>query len=120
MATVDELKKLIHENLERKGVLQEMKAKIRAEVFNSLNDKSVEKPELSNENLIVNELIREYFEYNNYKYSTAVLVAESGQPNIPLDREFLSQELDVRDDKETVKLPLLYSLVHHFSQRKMN
>nr|XP_039250259.1 centrosomal protein 20-like [Styela clava] len=118
MATVDELKKLIQDTLEHRGVLNDLKAKIRSEVFNSLEDKTMKKPELSNENLIINELIREYFRFNKYNYAESVLVAESGHPSVPLDREFLSQELNV--SAEAKQLPLLYSLVNYFSQRHMH
>lgn len=118
MATIDELKKLIQDTLEQRGVINDLKAKIRSEVFNSLEDKTIKKPELSNENLIINELIREYFRFNKYKYAESVLVAESGHPTVPLDREFLSQELNAR--AESKELPLIYSLVNYFSQRHMH
>lgn len=32
------------------------------------------KPKLSNENLIINELIREYFEYNGYRHALSVFL----------------------------------------------
>ncbi len=38
---------------------------------------SVSKPELCEENLLINELIREYLQFNQYKYTDSVLVAES-------------------------------------------
>ena len=60
MSTINELKDVLKETLENKGVLQEIKAKIRAEIFNTLSENSTSKPALSNENLIINELIREY------------------------------------------------------------
>ena len=34
-----------------------------------------QKPQLSRENLLLNELIREYLEYNNYLYTRSVLTA---------------------------------------------
>ena len=55
-----------------------MKARIRAEIFNTLNERPTKKPELSNENLILNELIREYLVFNNYTHTLAVLLPESG------------------------------------------
>ena len=66
---------MIKETLENRGVLGQIKARIRAEVFNSLDDHADSKPPLSNENMIINELIREYLEFNKYKYSASVLVA---------------------------------------------
>lgn len=38
----------------------------------------VPKPKLSNENLIINELIREYFEYNGYRHALSVFLPGTG------------------------------------------
>lgn len=111
MSSTNELKEVIKDTLENKGTLGQIKARIRAEVFNALNDDSESKPQLSNENLIINELIREYLDFNKYKYTSSVLVAESGQPNVPLDRGFLSRELNIREDRNSTSVPLLYGLV---------
>ena len=56
-------------------MLGQIKARIRAEVFNSLDDKTDSKPPLSNENMVINELIREYLEFNKYKYTSSVMSA---------------------------------------------
>ena len=61
------------ESLENRGVLGQIKAQIRAEVFNSLADHQERPPPLSNENMLINELIREYLEFNQYKYTSSVL-----------------------------------------------
>ena len=61
-ATVEELKDVLRETLENRGVLGSVRAQLRAEVSNALEDRSgaTKRPELSDENLIINELIREY------------------------------------------------------------
>lgn len=69
MAFLEDLKNVLRETLEQKGVLNEVKAKIRAEIFTALDGDNAGKPPLSNENLIINEMIREYLEYNKY-YNT--------------------------------------------------
>ncbi|XP_078095982.1 centrosomal protein 20 isoform X3 [Mustelus asterias] len=101
MATVSELKSVLKETLEKRGVLGQLKARIRAEVFSALDDQSEPRPPLSHENLLINELIREYLEFNKYKYTASVLSAEAGQPEIPLDRQFLVNELNVIEDSST-------------------
>ena len=78
MATVNELKDVLKETLEERGVLSKIRAKIRAEIFSTLNDQPSEKPQLSNENIIINELIREYLEFNNCQHSLSVFVPETG------------------------------------------
>lgn len=63
------------ETLEARGVLQQLKARIRAEVFSALDDQSAPRPPLSHENLLINELIREYLHFNKYRYTASVLTA---------------------------------------------
>ncbi|XP_076793590.1 centrosomal protein 20 isoform X3 [Arvicanthis niloticus] len=75
MATVTELKAVLKDTLEKRGVLGHLKARIRAEVFNALDDEREPRPSLSHENLLINELIREYLEFNKYKYTASVLIA---------------------------------------------
>ncbi|KAK2166851.1 hypothetical protein LSH36_34g01078 [Paralvinella palmiformis] len=111
---------LVKETLEHRGVLNQLKARIRAEVFSALDDQAEEKPSLSNENLLINELIREYLEYNKYKYTASVLQAESGQPVQHLDREFLAKELNIIDDKSTEGVPLLYGILAYFVEHSKN
>jgi lisH domain-containing protein FOPNL len=90
MASLEDLKAVLRETLEQKGVLGEVKAKIRAEIFTALDSESAGKPALSNENMIINEMIREYLEYNRYYNTSSVLVTETGQPHEPpFDRQFL-------------------------------
>lgn len=119
MATVSSLKRELTNTLENKGILGDLKARLRTEIFLAIEDPSVAKQKLSNENLLINELIREYLIFNDYKYSDSVLVAESGQPENQLDREFLCDELNVvENDGTTKQVPLLYSLLDSFiSQR---
>nr|XP_044986391.1 centrosomal protein 20 isoform X3 [Jaculus jaculus] len=100
MAAVAELKAVLKDTLEKKGVLGHLKARIRAEVFNALDDDCEPRPSLSHENLLINELIREYLEFNKYKYTASVLTAESGQPVVPLDRQFLIRELHAFEESK--------------------
>lgn len=65
----------VRETLESRGVLGQLKARIRAEVFSALDDQREPRPPLSHENLLVNELIREYLEFNKYRYTASVLTA---------------------------------------------
>ncbi|XP_062392269.1 lisH domain-containing protein FOPNL [Sardina pilchardus] len=116
MASITELKCALRETLEARGVLGQLKARIRAEVFSALDDQSEPRPPLSHENLLINELIREYLEFNKYHYTASVLTAESGQPEVPLDRQFVANELNVVEDPSARTLPLLYGLLSHFLQ----
>ena len=61
------------ETLERRGTLNSVRGQIRAEVFNALDDKTSAKPKPNNDTVLINELIREYLEYNNYNYASVTL-----------------------------------------------
>ena len=75
---LEDLRDVLKDTLENRGVLGQVKARIRAEIFAALDDNSLPPPKLSNENLIINELIREYLEYNNYRQSLSVFLPELG------------------------------------------
>merc|ERR1711879_723384 len=89
-----------------------VKAKVRAEIFAALDDEQVQRPQLPRENVLINELIREYFEYNGYHHALSVLLPESGHPEErQFDRRFMASELRVQEDARSQSLPLIYSLV---------
>ena len=114
MSSLNDLKSVLAEALENKGVINELKSKLRAEIFTILEDNSFEKPRISQENLLINELIRDYMEFNHYKYSKSVFLKETNQPPTPLNREIIAAELHVKEDKTTKQVPLLYSILWHF------
>ena len=75
-ATVEELKDVLRETLENRGALGNVRAHLRAEVSNALEDRTgLKRPDISNENLIINELIREYLVFNRYRSSSPVMLA---------------------------------------------
>ena len=121
MASINELKEVLKETLEERGVLNEIRAKVRAEIFNSLNEQPKEnqkQKQLSNENMLINELIREYLIFNNYNNTLSVFLPESSQPvKPPFDRSYISKKLKVLEDKNSRELPLLYGLA--FGLKKM-
>ncbi|XP_036135429.1 centrosomal protein 20 isoform X1 [Molossus molossus] len=114
LSFLEKYQKVLKDTLEKRGVLGHLKARIRAEVFNALDDVSEPRPTLSHENLLINELIREYLEFNKYKYTASVLIAESGQPVVPLDRQFLIRELNAFEESKDNTIPLLYGILSHF------
>jgi len=82
-------------------------------VSNALEDRAGSaRPEISDENLIINELIREYLVFNRYRSTLSVLLPESGQPEVPpFDREFLAREIRAKENEDSRKLPLLYTML---------
>ena len=109
---MNELKSVLKNTLEEQGTLNQIRAMIRKSIFEAVEAENTEKPKLSSENLIINELIREYLTFNNYHHSESVLVSETGQPqDRPFDREFLCKELNIVEDPESRKIPLIYSIL---------
>ena len=120
MASLEDLKNVLRETLEQKGTLNKVKAEIRAEIFTALDaDNTQGKPPVPQENILINELIREYLEYNRYYNTASVLVTESGGPTEPpFDRNFMERKLQVTSSggNKTQQVPLLYELVNGMQQ----
>ena len=60
---------------------------------------------------MINELIREYLTFNGYQHTLAVFLPESGQPtNPPFERNYITRQLKLVEDRKSQELPLLYGL----------
>ena len=120
MTTVEELKNALKETLEQKGVLNEIRAKMRQSIFEAIESDDKPKPKLSNDNLIINALIKEYLDYNNYLHTSSVLQAESGQPKDKIDRNFIANQLNIIENNQSQKVPLLYSIIFGLQSKEEN
>uniref|UniRef100_A0A1X7VJW2 Centrosomal protein 20 n=1 Tax=Amphimedon queenslandica TaxID=400682 RepID=A0A1X7VJW2_AMPQE len=109
----DDLKKIIKETLRARGTWNEIKSHLTSEVVEVLDEKEHTKPKLNRENYVINELIQEYLQFNNYKYTSAVLTQESGQTEETLPRDIVARELQIPPDDSN--LPLLYRIVNHLA-----
>ena len=120
MASVEELKNALKETLEQRGVLNQIKAIMRQEIYESIEKDDNPKPQLSKENKLINELIKEYLNYNNYSHSSSVFQSETGQPNEIFDRNKISKELNIIEDESNKKFPLLYSILFGLKNQDIN
>ena len=116
MASLEDLKNVLRETLEQKGVLGKVKAQIRAEIFTALDADNAGRPAIPQENVLINEMIREYLEYNKYYNTLSVMVTESGQPvDPPFDRNYIERKLQISSNQPTKngqQVPLLYEIVN--------
>ena len=100
---MEKLKSSLKESLINKGILNEIKAHMRQEIYNILdndNDNDInQKPKLTKENIIINELIKEYFNFNGFKFSSNVLQSEVGQTNNNLNRNDIIRELNIIENE---------------------
>lgn len=110
-ANLGDLKDVIRDILESNGTLNHVKARLRAEVFAALQDDEQTRPVPPAENGLINELIREYLEYNGLFHTLDVLCCEAGMPRQALDRAFVQSQLSTKSGGLGTKMPLLYTLV---------
>ena len=133
MASIDDLKNVLKETLEQKGALQKIKSQIRAEIFTAMDaDSQKGKPGPPDENVLINELIREYLEYNGYYNSASVFITESGQPvDPPFDRNYMERKLQIQSNvtanatfqskmAKEQQVPLLYEITNGLQKNDTN
>ena len=99
------------------GQFGKISAEIRAEVFHLLTKEMehARSTPVCRENLLINELIREYLMFNGLSQTLSVFVPEAGQPADPMNREFIAHSLAVMPKQQT---PLLNLLVRKIRERE--
>jgi lisH domain-containing protein FOPNL len=120
MTSVEELKNALKETLEQRGVLNQIKAIMRQEIYEAIESDDSPKPQLSKENLIINELIKDYLNYNNLSHTSPVFQSETGQPKDVYDRNSLSKELNIIENEANKQQPLLYSILFGLKKQDYN
>ena len=110
MSSIEELKASLKETMVKRGILNKIKAEMRKEIYDALDNDDNPKPKLTRENFIINELIKEYFYYNDYNYSSKVFQSETGQIKNNLNRNDLAKELNIIESENNKNKPLLYSI----------
>ena len=120
MTSVEELKNALKETLEQRGVLNQIKAIMRQEIYEAIESDDNPKPQLSKENIIINELIKDYLNYNNYAHSSSVFLSETGQPKDLYDRNSISKELNIIENEANKQQPLLYSILFGLKKQDYN
>lgn len=80
-------------------------------------------PPPSEEVLLINELVKEYLEWNGYLYTASVMTSEAAMPKVKKSRAEMCAEVGVKDDERSSILPLLSNIVAAYTERikrKMN
>jgi lisH domain-containing protein FOPNL len=120
--TLSDLSEVVKEALSRRGVLNKVRATIRAEIFHALEDKTVTLPDKPREVFLASELIREFLQSSSLNSTLSVYNDENGQPaDMTVDREFIGGELGVNVQDSfagTSNVPLLVLLVKHLLDQK--
>ncbi|CBH17224.1 LisH domain-containing protein FOPNL, putative [Trypanosoma equiperdum] len=115
------LKDAMRQVLETKGVIDHVKAELRAAIFHSLQESNSQgddiesaRPPIPPENLLLNELIKDYMAFNGMEHSLSVFKAESGAgkeaTSAIMPRAILASQLGLTGAPASV--PLLYAMLH--------
>nr|XP_056708532.1 centrosomal protein 43 [Euleptes europaea] len=125
-----ELRDLLVQTLESSGVLNKIKAELRAAVFLALEEqeKVENKTPLVNESLkkflntkdgrLVAGLVTEFLQFFNLDFTLAVFQPESSTLNGLEARENLARDLEIIEAEGTVDGPLLLEVVRRCQQKK--
>jgi lisH domain-containing protein FOPNL len=105
--TLADLHDAVVGSLEKNGRYKQLQAEIRAHLFELLTNESQRPTSPSPDDFLINELIREYLDFNGYTNSLSVFVRETASPGDPMNRDFLGQALNVTPHRH---IPILYSL----------
>ena len=120
MSSLDELKTSLKETLIKGGLLNKIKAQMRQGIFNIIDNDNNQKPNLTKENFIINELIKEYLIYNNYTFSLNVFQSETGQTNNDFDRNKIAKELNIIEGDNNKNKPVFYSIMSGLQNHEDN
>lgn len=117
-----DLKSAVRTALENRGTLSEIRSRIRAEVFQTLENKenAVKPPQKPQDVYLASELIRELLISFDFSNTAAVFSEESGQPcEMRIDREFLANELGLATvDGDGSEVPLLIMIIRMLKSMK--
>ena len=115
---------VLKERLRQRGTLMDIKARIRGEVLAALDDKPTERKDVPVENVVINELIREYLVFNGYLRTVSVFLPEARLASTSdFDRDFLAKECGVvpavkNKVENKPPLPLLYKMRDELVRRR--
>lgn len=120
-----DLKSAVRDALERKGVIKDIRARLRASVFNCLEDRSTPSSANKSKDLYMStELVRDFLVSMGLSSTLAVFCQELGETSeINSDREFIAGELgfSISSQDEEVhgdSIPLLTLLLQQKALRR--
>lgn len=111
----------VQDALKRRGLYSKLKAQVRAEVYNILEDKAVPLPEKPPEVFIASELIKEFLSLLNLNNTLSVFCEEMGQPReMAVDRGVIGAELGLNTLATEPSIPLLMMIIEHLKRARLD
>ena len=120
MNSIEELKSSLKETLIKEGILNKIKAEMRKGIYDIIDRDNNPKPNLTKENYIINLLIKEYLDYNNYTFSSNVFESETGKLKNDFNRNELTKELNIIEGENNKNRPILYSILQGLINHEEN
>lgn len=132
---MEEMKNLLIQALETRGVLGQIRAKLRSSVFKIVDDQDQkfnmgcglkwENPSLykisdTKIGALSAELIREFMEYLKMDYSLSVFIPECSISPERIKKDDIHSKLGIRVDESSAELPTIYLIIYHFLYSVMN
>ena len=123
------MKNLLIQSLETRGVLGQIRAKLRSSVFKIVDDQDQKMNmgcglKWENQNLykisdtkigfLSAEMIREYMEIMKMDYSLSVFIPECSISPEKINKDEIYAKLGVRMDESIQDLPIMYIMIYHF------
>ena len=107
---------IIEKALKDKGFIEKLSCQVRAEILQVLKSPLIVKQEKreieeNSTNFVINELIKEYLDYNGFEHTADILSVESGQPMKRSNRVDIENALKIHTGPNAKQVPLLYSIV---------
>ena len=93
---------------------------MRKGIYDIIDRDNNPKPNLTKENFIINLLIKEYLDYNNYTFSSNVFESETGQLKNDFNRNELTKELNIIEGENNKNRPILYSILQGLINHEEN
>ena len=115
----DDLRGAVMANMERRGADKAIRARIRAEVYASLNNEAISPPEaIPNEVYLAGEIIKDFLVRMKCENTLSVLSQELGlDAENSLERDFLLEEVGVGSSKER-DIPALLLLIQSQKEKR--
>ena len=118
IADIVDIKEAVKARLLHSGTWNDLQARIRAEIFHTINDKSVTSPEKSHEMTLANDIIIDYLNSICLPNSLSVFKDESGQSEINKNRDDLGLDLGLDIIENEADVPILLLIIKKLLSEK--
>ena len=120
MSSVEDFKSVVKEQLAHSGALGKMQATVRAQIVASLDESSSGRPPVQpwSETYLLNELIRQYLDFQGYRAASSVFTPESGLSTERLDAKCMAERAGLHVGPHGSELPVLYTLLQSARDRR--